>query len=86
MLVRYTRIAIIGGGPAGLAAAKSFGLLPTNFEVDLFERNDKLGGVWLYNEKKTNGLQDAIDINNPSVGRNEFFSPMYKHLETNITV
>ncbi|CUM46472.1 uncharacterized protein AC631_05388 [Debaryomyces fabryi] len=85
MLVKYTRIAIIGGGPAGLAAAKSFGLLPTNFEVDLFERNDKLGGVWLYNEKKTNGLQDAIDINNPSVGRNEFFSPMYKHLETNIT-
>lgn len=85
MLVRYTRIAIIGGGPAGLAAAKSFGLLPTNFEVDLFERNDKLGGVWLYTGKKPNGLQEIKDINNPSVGRNELFSPMYKYLETNIT-
>lgn len=83
--VRYTRIAIIGGGPAGLAAAKSFGLLPANFEVDLFERNDKLGGVWLYSGKKPNGLKDTEDISNPIVGRNELFSPMYKYLETNIT-
>lgn len=85
ILVNYRRIAIIGGGPSGLAAAKSFGVLPTKFDVDLYERNDKVGGVWFYTGQKSNGLDDIDDVNSPEVGNNELISPMYKFLETNIS-
>lgn len=39
-----TRIAIIGGGPAGLSAAYAFSLSPSKYEVTLFERHTSLGG------------------------------------------
>ncbi len=45
------RICIIGAGPCGITAAKNLlqqGL--TNFVV--FEKNDQLGGNWIYNEKE----------------------------------
>ena len=40
-------IAIIGGGPAGLACASS--LLKMDFHVTIFERENRAGGVPLYN-------------------------------------
>lgn len=88
----YRRIAIVGGGPAGLAAAKALALEPANFTIDLFERRDNIGGLWYYGGDKTKVLPsvpsvgpDAHEILDPSGGfENRFFSPMYDQLETNI--
>ncbi len=45
------RVAIVGAGPAGLCALRR--LLvdhPSSFDPVVFERNDSIGGVWLYTE------------------------------------
>ncbi|GEQ69411.1 hypothetical protein JCM33374_g3083 [Metschnikowia sp. JCM 33374] len=86
------RIAIIGGGPAGLAAAKALALEPAQFTVDLFERRDNIGGVWLYRGDKSKVLPSvpSTDPNGrevllPAGGfENRFFSSMYQYLETNL--
>ncbi|ODQ63781.1 FAD/NAD(P)-binding domain-containing protein [Nadsonia fulvescens var. elongata DSM 6958] len=89
---KYRRVAIIGGGPAGLAAAKALGLEPTKFErVDLFERKENIGGLWYYTGKTTEAYPPVPSVD-PNVGdvfetsdhREKYFSPMYKNLETNI--
>ena len=38
------RVAVIGGGPSGLVAAKN--LLEAGFEACVFEASDKIGGQW----------------------------------------
>jgi cation diffusion facilitator CzcD-associated flavoprotein CzcO len=66
------RICIVGGGAAGLAAAKACvrkGWTPT-----IFERADSIGGVWNYREKR-------IDEK-----RTNDISPMYRGLRTNLPV
>jgi cation diffusion facilitator CzcD-associated flavoprotein CzcO len=65
---RYSRVAVIGGGPGGLAAAKALSLEPVNLTIDLFERGTHLGGIWYYNKRSND----------------KFISPMYKYLETNL--
>ena len=40
------KIAIIGGGPAGLEAARI--LLDKNYEVHIFEKLDELGGLYIF--------------------------------------
>src|SRR3990172_7422856 len=40
------RIAVIGSGSSGLAAAKKFGA--AGFRVDVFEQEEDLGGNWNY--------------------------------------
>lgn len=85
------RVAIIGGGPAGLAAAKALMLEPSKFSIDLFERRDKLGGLWYYHGDKATVLPSvpSTDPNGSEVllengYKNRFFSSMYNHLETNL--
>lgn len=88
----YKRIAIIGGGPGGLAAAKALALEPASFTIDLYERRDKIGGLWYYGGDKTKVLPqvpsttpDSQEILDPNGGfENRYFSPMYDQLETNI--
>ena len=45
------KVGIIGGGPAGVAAAKALSLEPSKFdEIHLFEKKPQLGGLWNYSE------------------------------------
>lgn len=86
------RVAVIGGGPAGLAAAKALALEPAKFSIDLLERRDKIGGLWYYGGDKTkirppvpSSDPNGKEVLDPNGGfENRFFSPMYKHLETNL--
>ena len=41
------RVCVIGAGPSGLAAAKN--CLTSGLEVVLYEKNDKVGGNWVFN-------------------------------------
>lgn len=66
------RIAVIGGGPAGIAAAS--GLAKKGFKVTIFEKDDKLGGAmyWgipgyrldknLMDEEIKRALYDAVEV------------------------
>lgn len=90
----FRRIAIVGGGCAGLAMLKAAVAEPTKFDlIDLYERRDKVGGLWYYGGDKTK-VHPPVPSTDPSNTQlydddegynNRFFSPMYKHLETNIT-
>lgn len=89
----YRRVAVIGGGPGGLAMAKALAIEPATFDrLALFERRDKIGGVWYYSEKKKIARPSV-----PSCHRNSkdvfedvaneerpFLSSMYDNLETNL--
>lgn len=86
------RIAIIGGGAAGLAAAKALKLEPVQFDIDLYEKRDQLGGLWYYSGDKSKVLPKVPSIDPhgteellPDGGyENRFLSAMYNHLETNL--
>lgn len=43
---RQKRVAVVGGGPAGLAFLRVFKELKLDWEVILFEARDEIGGVW----------------------------------------
>lgn len=60
-------VAVIGAGAAGLASAKN--ALDLKYDVDVFEKNDNLGGVWYYTDK-SGDKEYGINI----------YSPMYKEL------
>ncbi|KAK6465537.1 hypothetical protein DFJ63DRAFT_332958 [Scheffersomyces coipomensis] len=88
----YSKIAVIGGGPSGLAVAKALALEPVDFEtIDLFERRDDVGGVWYFGGNKSNLTPlipsltpNSFDYDENTNVNDTFTSPMYKYLETNI--
>lgn len=43
------RVCVIGAGPSGIAAAKN--CIEAGLQVVLFEKNDKVGGNWVFNSK-----------------------------------
>lgn len=45
-----TRIAIIGGGVAGLVVARHMSTKPEEYSLTLFEQSDKIGGTWVYTD------------------------------------
>lgn len=47
------RIAIIGAGAGGLAAARHT-LASEGFQVTVFEQSDRLGGTWVYSDRVGN--------------------------------
>lgn len=53
------RVALIGGGPASLTVAND--LLPLGYEVTLFEKHDKLGGLMLTNIPSFRLPQEVLD-------------------------
>ncbi|KAL7665724.1 FAD/NAD(P)-binding domain-containing protein [[Candida] zeylanoides] len=64
------RVAVIGAGPSGLAAAKALALEPSRPTVDVYEKGERAGGIWHYTHKPPAPSPDV--------------SPMYKYLETNL--
>lgn len=71
------KVAIVGGGPAGLAAAKAIGKEPGNFQIDLFEYQKQVGGLWNYVPDNKNG--------ETAPSNNGYVTPIYREMETNIT-
>ena len=90
------RIAIIGAGPSGLAAAKYLLAEDAFDKIDIFEQRCNVGGVWNYTVE-ADGLLQRVPRTDPheplarplwrdSDGEKQpvFVSPMYNTLETNI--
>ncbi|KAK1854847.1 putative flavin dependent monooxygenase [Colletotrichum chrysophilum] len=89
------RVAVIGAGPCGLAAAKYF-LAETKFsKVQIFEQRDTVGGVWTYSSLSVIDIDFSIPRTQPTKNPDtaiavegheakQFVSPVYDFLETNI--
>ena len=83
------RVAIIGSGPAGMAASAY--LIQNGYQVDVFEKNDRAGGLMIYGipnfkldkkivERRTEWLTDSgVVFNlNSEVGKNISFQDLEK--------
>lgn len=46
-----TRIAIIGGGAAGLIVARHVSSRPETYSFTVFEQTDEVGGTWVYTDE-----------------------------------
>lgn len=59
------RLAIIGGGPGGLAAARVFSQSLPNFEIEIFVKDYDIGGVWHYpeQEREERVMYDHLETN-----------------------
>lgn len=83
-LPRYSRVAIIGAGPAGMASAKALALEPIPFTaIDVYERQSQWGGVWNYQAEDKN-IENLFGPSNLDVELSEYVLSMYTHLETNL--
>lgn len=87
------RIAIIGAGPAGLAAAKYLRAQKAFSEIVIFEQHDKIGGIWNYSPLTQSSV--TVPQDSPYVAPDApirpgkdaapiFTSPMYERLHANI--
>lgn len=45
-----TRVAIVGGGVAGLVVARHIASRPENYNLTLFEQTEQVGGTWVYTD------------------------------------
>jgi hypothetical protein len=53
-------VAIVGAGPAGLVAAKTFlHTIPGRFNVKILEQQDRVGGIWAVRKGDTKGKVDS---------------------------
>ncbi|KXX77578.1 Thiol-specific monooxygenase [Madurella mycetomatis] len=87
------RIAVIGAGPCGLAAAKYLIAQQAFDKVVIFEQRSDVGGVWNYSPNPSETLhvpQESADcapdppLRHPGGDAPVFASPMYDLLHTNI--
>ncbi|KAF2498693.1 FAD/NAD(P)-binding domain-containing protein [Lophium mytilinum] len=85
------RVAIIGAGTSGLAAAKSLIAEDYFCTIDVFEQRGSIGGLWNYtaaaNEEnhETNIPEDYAHVDIPqSFTLKNVISPIYEDLEANI--
>ncbi|CAG8961392.1 hypothetical protein HYFRA_00013340 [Hymenoscyphus fraxineus] len=89
------KVAIIGAGPTGLAAAKYLLAEKCFPQIDIFEQQAEVGGVWNYTSIPSEKV--SVPSNNPHVppdppiwpddgkeGAPLFSNPMYEKLNTNI--
>ncbi|XP_014671637.1 PREDICTED: flavin-containing monooxygenase FMO GS-OX5-like [Priapulus caudatus] len=67
------RVAVIGAGPSGLIAARMLASRPQDFDFEVYERGDNIGGTWLYSEK-TGLAENGYPVH----------SSIYKNLVTNL--
>ncbi|OXU20856.1 hypothetical protein TSAR_007278 [Trichomalopsis sarcophagae] len=67
------RVCVIGAGASGLCAAKFLSLDPDFFQFTVFERNNAIGGTWVYTD----------DTGNDEYGL-PIHTSMYKNLRTNV--
>ncbi|XP_058799319.1 uncharacterized protein LOC131668865 [Phymastichus coffea] len=68
-----TRIAIVGGGVAGLVVARHIVARPETYSLILFEQTDNIGGTWVYTDE-TEMNKNGLPVH----------SSMYKNLRTNL--
>ncbi|ORX91003.1 FAD/NAD(P)-binding domain-containing protein [Basidiobolus meristosporus CBS 931.73] len=81
------RIAIIGAGAAGLATAKSLVSQQHFAEIKIFERNSRIGGTWIYSDKKGPKVYfPSVDplIADPEAPPRHYNSSIYSTLRTNL--
>ncbi|KAF7729235.1 hypothetical protein EC973_004765 [Apophysomyces ossiformis] len=82
-----TRIAVIGAGPSGLAAAKALLDEGTFQKIVVFERNAEIGGTWIYspevNPQPPIPSVDVLEVDPPE-SKNIILSPIYDALHTNL--
>ncbi|KAL8936750.1 MAG: hypothetical protein Q9216_004769 [Gyalolechia sp. 2 TL-2023] len=100
MLEHIRRVAVIGGGPAGVATAKHL-LGEKHFHtIDVFEQQASTGGVWNYTQCAPSGelsipqndphqpleepRWDYLDNTDRTISTPIFVTPMYDRLESNI--
>ncbi|XP_014679348.1 PREDICTED: flavin-containing monooxygenase FMO GS-OX-like 2 isoform X1 [Priapulus caudatus] len=67
------RVAVIGAGPSGLSAARLLASRPQDFDFEVYERGDNIGGTWMYSEK-TGLTENGYPVH----------SSIYKNLITNL--
>ncbi|KAI8150202.1 hypothetical protein BJV82DRAFT_504277 [Fennellomyces sp. T-0311] len=84
------RIAIIGAGPGGLAAARALRDEKAFENITVLERNEKLGGIWRYSEKTATPSHipstDALVVEPPDqpISPGPQISPIYNYAYTNL--
>ncbi|KAG0170057.1 hypothetical protein DFQ28_002595 [Apophysomyces sp. BC1034] len=81
------RVAVIGAGPSGLAAAKVLRDDGSFQKVVVFERNAQVGGTWIYSpDVNPNPPIPSVDILelDPPGNTKTVISPMYERLRTNL--
>ncbi|QGA16137.1 hypothetical protein EYB26_003804 [Talaromyces marneffei] len=90
------RVAVIGAGPGGLAAAKYLHAEKAFSAITIFEQRDEVGGVWCHTSYNAVEQDFAIPHTKPTTtaekpvptketnGEIIFQSPVYDLLETNI--
>lgn len=92
-MTQLKRVAIIGAGPCGLAAAKALKMEPVGVEVDVYDRKRSIGGAWFYDgERKSLAMPPvpSLDPNGSDLSKKtgkpfrSYVSPLYKHMETNL--
>jgi cation diffusion facilitator CzcD-associated flavoprotein CzcO len=88
-MVLTKTVAIIGGGPSGIAVAKALEAENAFGEIVVFELQAQLGGVWNYTEHKQGTAEIPISEDLHSTDDYEskchlYESPMYEDLITNI--
>ena len=76
---KIRKIAIIGAGAAGLAVAREF---RKEFDVDVLEQSNDVGGVWLYTDDIEESLTDPLQSMSQSKPR--IHSSLYRSLRTNL--
>ncbi|CAO3652750.1 unnamed protein product [Mucor hiemalis] len=81
------RVAIIGGGPGGIAAARALRDEAAFETITVFERNDHTGGTWKYssetNEPPPLPSTNALKVDS-TLKAQKLHSPIYKNLHTNL--
>ncbi|XP_033215017.1 flavin-containing monooxygenase FMO GS-OX-like 2 isoform X1 [Belonocnema kinseyi] len=70
---RKMRVCVVGAGAAGLCALRHFAANLNEFEIEAFEKMEKIGGTWIYNEKT------GFDVKGLPI-----HSSMYRNLRTNL--
>jgi dimethylaniline monooxygenase (N-oxide forming) len=69
-MVRLPTACVIGAGSSGIAAAKT--LHQRGFEFDCFEKSDRVGGIWVFNNKNAMSSSYATLHINTSRERMEY--------------
>ncbi|KAI8096678.1 uncharacterized protein BX664DRAFT_274874 [Halteromyces radiatus] len=88
------RVAVIGAGPGGLIAAKQLKEEGVFDKITVFERNDQVGGTWIYSSETNNNPPlpsvNALQVDPPVLDNNKVpkFCPLksavYAGLHTNL--
>ncbi|KAK4512729.1 uncharacterized protein ATC70_003435 [Mucor velutinosus] len=81
------RVAIIGGGPGGIAAARALRDEDAFDVITIFERNNHTGGTWCYSPERNPPppfpSTDALKVDT-TLELDQLHSPIYANLHTNL--